>query len=95
MTGLIKCDTCGNSVDEDEIGCWENQQCNTCFDAWLAKEIAYWKPRYEAEKAAGLLKGNADLAAELRDAGRGHLVPLSWPDILDAYERETDNLGDF
>lgn len=29
---------------------------------------------YSAEKRAGLLKSKDELAAELRDAGRGHLV---------------------
>ena len=38
----------------DEIYDGENGICETCHDAWFASELAYWKPLYDGEVAAGL-----------------------------------------
>lgn len=64
------CETCRREVESVN----EADMCEDCHDAWLAKEEAYWRPLYEAEKAAGLLRPQSELDQELIDAGRGHLV---------------------
>jgi len=56
------CELCGAPVHEDEeVGpCFENNHCTKCVDEWTAKQVAYWRPLYDAEVAAGIHdpKGN-------------------------------------
>jgi hypothetical protein len=37
-------------VDEDNIGCVENNWCDQCMDAWCAEQIKLWHPSWLAEK---------------------------------------------
>lgn len=61
------CPTCGH--EDDETLC----QCQ--IDEWLASpEGRSMHALYKAEKAAGLLRPQAEIDEELRQAGRGHLV---------------------
>ena len=48
---LVQCDTCKERVDAWEIMCWETQRCEPCYDAWIAKQIALFKPSFDAEQA--------------------------------------------
>ena len=45
---MIKCDTCGERAEES--ACMENDICEPCFDKWLAEQLSYWRPRFEAER---------------------------------------------
>ena len=47
------CETCKQPKTDDEIIDKENGICETCHDAWLAKEYAYWKPLYDGEVLGG------------------------------------------
>ena len=74
LARLVACETCGEEIDPDEESISETGDCETCMDARFKREYARLKPLYDAEKRAGLLKPKEELDAELRDAGRGHLV---------------------
>jgi hypothetical protein len=50
MNLLFTCETCGTAVDEDNIGCRENNWCDWCMDKWCAEQIKQWKPSWLAEK---------------------------------------------
>lgn len=75
---LPTCDNCGDKVEtvgEDEI-------CDECRDEWSAEQEKRFRPLYEAEKRAGILRTKEELDQELRDAGRGHLVSENyWSDF--------------
>lgn len=74
MTILFHCEKCRQPVDDDNVGCFENNWCEACEDKRIAEEIAHFKPLYEAEKRAGLLVSLDELEQAIRDAGRGHLL---------------------
>ena len=67
-----QCDTCGKACMFDDVD--EDGDCEACVDARIKREYARWRPLYEGEKRAGLLKSKEELNADLRDAGRGHLI---------------------
>jgi hypothetical protein len=48
---LVTCDECKKQVSPYDIWCWDTQRCEDCYEAWVQKEIAYWKPLYDAERA--------------------------------------------
>jgi hypothetical protein len=50
MNLLFTCETCGVDVDEDNIGCVENNWCAQCMDDWCASQIKLWHPSWLAEK---------------------------------------------
>jgi hypothetical protein len=50
MNLLFTCETCGVDVDEDNIGCVENNWCDQCMDDWCASQIKLWHPSWLAEK---------------------------------------------
>ena len=76
MSILFHCENCGSAVMDDAYihANTEDEWCEECCDKWFQEQAAYWRPLYEAEKRAGLLKSLDELEAELRDAGRGHLI---------------------
>jgi hypothetical protein len=74
MDVLFTCEECGVAVDNDNIGCLENNWCDQCMDAWCEAQIKFWRPIWRAEKAAGIHLSRKEYQAQLRDAGRGHLV---------------------
>ena len=74
MRRLFYCEKCGVPVDNDNVGCFENNWCVVCEDKRVAEEIARFKPLNEAEKRAGLLVYLDELEQAIRDAGRGHLL---------------------
>ena len=49
------CEKCKQPKYFDEITDTENGFCETCRDAWIAQQYAYWKPLYDGEKLAGLI----------------------------------------
>jgi hypothetical protein len=52
---LFLCERCEAPVHEDDIGFdGENGHCPDCVSDWNSEQIAYWKPLYDAEVAAGL-----------------------------------------
>ena len=68
---IMVCACCDRHVDTDF---WpmsdEGSICESCDD----EQSAYWKPLYEGEKRAGLLRPQSEINADLKDAGRGHLI---------------------
>jgi len=67
---LAYCETCKQHVEIVN----EADECVDCHEARIREEYASWRPVYEGEKRAGLLKTRDELNADLRDAGRGHLI---------------------
>lgn len=65
--GFPRCDSCGLPAETLN----EADQCEDCHDLWMQREMAYWRPLYEGEKAC---RGYEDARADLIAAGRGHLV---------------------
>jgi hypothetical protein len=52
---LFNCEECGRAVLDDEVGFdGENNLCTECVDKWTAEQVAYWRPLYDAEVAAGI-----------------------------------------
>lgn len=74
MSILFHCEKCQAPVDEDNVGCWENNICEECNDKWCQEQMALYRPQYDAEKLSSFRKNLEDLMQELRDAGRGHLI---------------------
>ena len=66
------CDTCGKAFPELTLD--EQGDCEDCVSAYHAQQARYWRGLWEGEKRAGLLKSKEELNADLRDAGRGHLI---------------------
>lgn len=56
------CERCGKLCSYDDCTALdaENHWCDECVDADYWSEHAYWKPRYEGEKLAGLLPERND-----------------------------------
>lgn len=53
------CKECDVVMDADECIYEEDgTYCEECHDEEFQKQLAYWKPRYEGEKLAGLLPAN-------------------------------------
>ena len=50
MNLLFTCEQCAAPVDEDNIGCVENNWCDLCMDDWCASQIKLWHPSWLAEK---------------------------------------------
>ena len=74
MCSLI-CEKCKQPITEDRwLADGENGWCIDCFDEYQQEQDRYWRPQYEAEKAAGLLMSEEERNEQLRQAGRGHLV---------------------
>ena len=48
------CSECDQPVHEDEVSDNENGICETCHDKWCREQEAYWRPRYDGEKLAGI-----------------------------------------
>jgi hypothetical protein len=69
---IYSCDTCNAACQADELD--EAGDCSTCIDARIAKAYAYYRPLYDGEKHAGLLKTDGEYRADIIDAGRGHLL---------------------
>jgi hypothetical protein len=51
MDVLFTCEECGVAVDNDNIGCLENNWCDQCMDAWCAEQIKLWNPSWLAERS--------------------------------------------
>ena len=70
------CEKCKQPITEDRPRGHhpEIDSCEECEEAEFQEQMAYWRPLYEAEKAAGLLMSEEERNEELRNAGRGHLV---------------------
>lgn len=63
------CERCGCGVLDTDVGFdGENNLCRACVDKWTAEQVAYWRPLYDAEVAAGLHdpKSDADFDAQVR-----------------------------
>jgi len=67
---LPYCLTCKQHVEAVN----KSDECDTCHDEWTRKHLASLKSLYEGEKRAGLTKTRDELNADLRAAGRGHLI---------------------
>jgi len=67
---LPYCETCKQRVEIVN----EADECGDCHEARIREEYAKWRPIYDSEKRAGLLKTRDELNADLRAAGRGHLI---------------------
>ena len=67
---MIICDQCKQEVDSLN----EVDQCEDCAEAWFQSEMAYYRPIYLAEKAAGLTLSDEEYRADMINAGLGHLV---------------------
>jgi hypothetical protein len=64
MNLLFTCETCGVDVDEDNIGCVENNWCDWCMEQWCQEQIKQWKPSWLAEK---VYRDSLKLAQEYDD----------------------------
>lgn len=52
---LFTCELCWSAVFDDEVGFdGENCRCRDCVEYWTKDQVAYWKPLYDAEVAAGI-----------------------------------------
>ena len=51
MNLLFTCSECGTAVDEDNLGCVENNWCDWCMDKWCAEQTARWWPVFAAERS--------------------------------------------
>jgi hypothetical protein len=67
MNLLFTCETCGVDVDEDNIGCVENNWCDWCMEQWCQEQIKQWKPSWLAEK---VYRDSLKLAQEYDDENR-------------------------
>lgn len=50
----IKCEHCGEYVESVN----EADMCDECHEQWFQKEYAYWKPLYDGEVLAGLVRND-------------------------------------
>jgi hypothetical protein len=58
---LFRCERCERSVLDGEVGFdGENNFCVVCVDEWTEKQIAYWRPLYDAEVRAGIHNPKGD-----------------------------------
>lgn len=53
---LVICQSCGEKVESLN----EADQCEDCYDKWFSDQVKYWKPLYDGEKRAGLIKDKKD-----------------------------------
>lgn len=66
------CEACGEASDPFYMD--DEGYCDACLEEHNAEMAGQYLSLYKAEKRAGLLKSKEELDADLRDAGRGHLV---------------------
>jgi hypothetical protein len=50
MNLLFTCEQCGVAVDDDNIGCVENNWCDECMDKWCNEQVARWWPVFTVER---------------------------------------------
>ena len=68
------CKNCAMYVDTDFAPMTEDEWCDSCDDERTEAEKAHYLALYEGERRAGLLRPKHEIDADLRDAGRGHLI---------------------